>query len=117
MMSNAERGNYRLADLRSGVLLLSGDQAAITHYEGFEQAALDIVRPSTPEVVLNPKRHHLLADCFVGEVLLDVREPGYSLPFDQIGPVGKLDLDQCGDAVAQDRSRLFGLVERGDYPL
>ena len=49
-LSNAESSNDCLADLHPGVLLLSGDQPAITDNEGFEQAALDIVRPSTSEV-------------------------------------------------------------------
>ena len=81
-LSDAERSDYCLADLCPGVLLLSGNQPAITDNEGLEQTAVDIVRPSTSEVVLNPKGHHLLADRLVGEVLLDVRETGDGLPFD-----------------------------------
>src|SRR5215468_1170460 len=75
-VSDAECLDWHLRDLSGRVLLLPGDEPAVPHRECFEQPALHIVGPALPELVLDPKRHHRLADERVAEVLLDVGKPG-----------------------------------------
>src|SRR5512133_2473403 len=96
------------------VLLLTRDQVAVANREGPKQASDDEVGAEPPSLVLDSKRHHLLSDRLVGEILLDVGEAGHRLALDQRRPVGALDVEQRAGPVAEERRRLFGLVEGED---
>src|SRR5262245_34976953 len=112
-----EGGDHELGHLPGRVLRLVGDQPRVPIGEGLEQAALDVVGTALAELVFDAVRHHLLPDRPVRGVLLDVREAGHGLPFDEVRAVRELHVDQRGDAVTEDGGRLLGLVEGGDSPL
>src|SRR6266487_2937167 len=110
-VSDAECLDHHRRDLPGRVLLLPGDEPAVAHGECLEQAALHVVGPAPLELVLDPERHHLLADEPVAEVLLDVREPGDGLAVDQVGTVRQLEVNERRGAVAVDAGWLLGLVK------
>src|SRR5262252_5784824 len=74
LRSDTESFDQHVGDLPCRVLLLSGDQPAVADRECLEQPTLYVVGAALLELVLDPKRHHLLPDEVVAEFLLDVRE-------------------------------------------
>jgi hypothetical protein len=89
LISDPQRANHRPRSHDPGVLLLAGDEVAISHSVRFEASVDDEVGGSdAASFVFDPERLNATTDEIVGELLFRVGEAGPGLALYQEPAVG-----------------------------
>src|SRR3984893_15602680 len=105
----AKRSDVDISGFGAAVVLLPGDEVAVTDCEAPPQTSLDVVGPELFHFVLDAPRHDMGAppqragrpDRPIDEVLLDVGEAVDGATLHQRVAVGQSGVAKYGDAVAQ----------------
>ena len=102
----------------AGVLLLPGDEQAVTHGE-LTKALVDdeVALGDRPGLVLDPERLEPPAHEAIGEALFRVGEAGPGLAGDEELTRGEPRLQERAGAVADERRHPARLIKRGDEGL